>query len=201
MSHFPGHPRDDPLRNLDSRGALHVGMTHMKLCALLFLAMASFATVAEARLGETVEQCMDRYGPVIERRPAVLGASDPEALVFSKSGVTVIVEYRESKAWQISYRKSKMLANEVESLVTANSGEGMWSSALKLAIGEWRISSDRARLAVLGEISGAKPGTGITELRVMTREWLAENRSAYIRKAESPLSAPERVKINPLPGF
>lgn len=173
----------------------------LKLCALLFLATTSFATVAEARLGETVEQCMERYGPVIERRLAVLAASDPETLVFSKSGVTIIIEYRESKAWQISYRKAKMLANEVESLVAANSGEGPWSGSLKLGSGEYRLSSDRSRLAAMAEIPGSKPGLTVTELRIMTREWLAENRASYLRRADAPLTAPERARINPLPGF
>jgi hypothetical protein len=173
----------------------------LKLCALLFLATTSFATVAEARLGETVEQCMERYGPVIERRSAILSASDPESLVFSKSGVTIIIEYRESKAWQISYRKVKMLANEVESLVAANAGEGPWSGSLKLGASEYRLSGDRTRLAAMGEIPGSKAGMTVTELRIMTREWLTENRAGYLRKADAPLTAPERARINPLPGF
>lgn len=174
---------------------------NLKLSALLFLATTSFATVAEARLGETVEQCMERYGPVIERRSAILSASDPETLVFSKAGVTVIIEYRESKAWLISYRKVKMLANEVESLIAANSGEGPWSGSLKLGSSEYRLSSDRTRLAAMGEIPGTKAGSSVTELRIMSREWLAENRAGYLKKADAPLTAPERAKINPLPGF
>lgn len=174
---------------------------NLKLSALLLLATTSFATVAQARLGETVEQCMERYGPVIERRSAVLAASDPETLVFSKSGVTIVVEYRESKAWLISYRKVKMLANEVESLVSANAGEGPWSGSLKLSLGECRISGDRTRLAVLTEIPGSKPGLNVTELRIMSREWLTENRSSYVQRAESPSTSPDRPKVDPLPGF
>lgn len=174
-----------------------------RLLLLAALHLGVFTTIAEARLGENMEQCMERYGPVIERRPATLAASDAEALVFSKSGVTVVVEMRQGRAWLITYRKGKMLAHEAEALVMANMADGTWSKPLKIAGGECRLLSDKSRLALTEEIPTGKGPTGgtTTEVRVMTRDWLVENRRLYLEQGLAPASGGAAPTLNPLPGF
>lgn len=147
-------------------------------------------------MGEAVEACQDRYGPIIERRASVLMASDPEALVFSKSGITVIVEFKDGVAWHVAFRHPKMDAVQVESLLLANSGSGVWSKGLKLAGMEYRLSADKLRLAAI-EPSGRM----YLAVNLMTRDWIKANREEYLRRSPNPAGPAGNPAANALPGF
>jgi hypothetical protein len=169
-------------------------MKFAALCSILFVLTCGGA--AEARVGESPEACRDRYGPVIERRTPVLSASDPEALVFSKSGITVIVEFKDGVAWHVAFRNPKMDAVQVESLLLANSGSGIWSKGLTLAGMEYRLSADKLRLAAI-ETSGRT----YMAVNLMTREWISANREEFLRRSPSPAGPAGNPAVNSLPGF
>ena len=56
-------------------------------------------TRASARLGETLDECVQRYGPMIEKRPAQLAVSDPDVMVFSKAGITIAIVCRAATSY------------------------------------------------------------------------------------------------------
>ena len=103
---------------------------------------------AQARIGETLEQCKGRYGPVIERRAPLMTQSDPEACVFSKDGISIIIEFRAGIAWNIKYRTLDLVPTQVNTLLKANMPEGgTWSAAYIVAEVQYRLSGDRRRTA------------------------------------------------------
>src|SRR5215204_1744652 len=98
----------------------------MKGIVLSALVVLLITAPAVARVGETLDECVQRYGPMIERRPAKLSASDPDVMVFSKAGITVAVEFKEGKAWHLTFRKTALTAGEIEAVITANAGATIW---------------------------------------------------------------------------
>lgn len=168
----------------------------MRNIRLLFL-ICVLTGSARARLGETVEQCTERYGPLIEKRQALLPQSDPETAVFSKSGVTIIVEFHKGSAWHITFRKPTLQNEEVESLLKANATKGNWSTPLLYAERDYRLSSDRNRIAVFSSADKS-----ITQLEIMLREYADQRHANYVARLRKP--APKegsKPAANPLPGF
>lgn len=145
---------------------------------LAAMALCLFCSVgtAEARLGETIAQCEARYGPVVEKRPALLKESDPEACMFSKSGITALVEFKRGIAWRILFRMIGMTTKEAETLLKANMAEGGWGPALKINGQDFRISSDRQRIAVF---TPAIEKSDVPTLEIATRDYGQANHAAY----------------------
>lgn len=83
-----------------------------------------FFLVVDARLGETFDQCVERYGSLIERQ----GSAKNPQLVFAKDGITVGINFLGGKAAQISYSKEKGCFEdaEVQQLLAVNSGGSKW---------------------------------------------------------------------------
>jgi hypothetical protein len=80
---------------------------------------------AESRLGETLEQCVQRYGPLIRRQ----GNPDNPQFIFEKDGVTIGINFLDGKAGQISYSRPggvPFLDLEVQQLLEVNSGGFSW---------------------------------------------------------------------------
>lgn len=151
----------------------------------------------QARVGETLEQCVERYGPVMDKRPSTIAGSEPELAVFSRSAITILAEFHEGVAWQISFRKTGLSPSEAEAILQAN-GKGLWSVPLKFNEQEYRISPDKKRLlTMLTDKKGV-----IGEMIIMTRECAAAIKLARDTKP-SPSSRPQEKKpaSNPLPGF
>lgn len=117
----------------------------------LITLISLFACISfvQARVGETIAECEARYGPVVERRPAMVSGSDAEACVFSKVGITIIAEYKNGKVWRLAYRMAGMDAEAIGNLLSSEVGATAWSAPLKLAGQEFRTSEDRQRVAVL----------------------------------------------------
>ena len=97
----------------------------MKSWSLLLL--VAFTSSAFARLGETLQQCEQRYG-----KPA---QSDATSLTFQKSGFFLIVYFFEGKCDKITYRKVEQNAlgkgveisdNELSQLMQLNAGGRQW---------------------------------------------------------------------------
>jgi hypothetical protein len=164
------------------------------ICAL----MTMLGTVCRARIGESLEQCIERYGPVVETRPAQLPQSDPVAAVFSKNGVTIMVEFSGSEAWRITFRKPKFSAIEMEALLAANSGANTWSPPLRFGDREYRLGSDRSRLAA----TTLAANSDISQIEILLREYAERLHANILARGFQPAAPGQaKPKANPLPGF
>jgi hypothetical protein len=167
------------------------------MCVLLALLLT--VAPASARVGETLDECVQRYGPMIEKRTAQLAASDPEVMVFSKAGITVAAEFRDGRVWRLTFRKLGLTSLEVESLVIANSGASLWGSPLKTRDKEYRMTDDKGRLAVINWDRKGMAGS----LVIMSREFAATNHAELAKRVEATgvMETGGKERINPLPGF
>jgi len=157
------------------------------------------ASQVEARIGETLAQCVERYGPVVEREPATVKESDPDQCTFTKSGITAAIEFKGGIAWRIVFRMLGMTSAEAETLLKANMPDGGWGAALKINAQEFRLSFDRRRIAVY---SPTKTKGEITTLEIATRDYATASYAAYsakVNEAVSNMKAPEAG--NALKGF
>lgn len=155
-------------------------------------------TTASARLGETLDECLKRYGPSLEKRPALLKVSDPETLVFTKAGITVAIEFRQGKAWQVTFRKPGLNRVELDAILMANAGSGSWSPPLKTRDKEYRMTDDKGRVAVINWDRKGMAGS----LTIMSRDFAAANRAEIPARVEAANGPASRGSTgNPLPGF
>ncbi len=170
-----------------------------RTASLLLLGLLSFLGTSHARLGETLAQCEERYGPVVERVPATVSASEPEACKFSKNGITILIEYKNGVAWRLLFRKVEMAGPDVETLLIANLPDGGWSIATKVAGLDYRVSPDRQRVAVHTDNRG--PGV-IDTLEIATRSFAAANHADYAQRVGEAMSTIDaRKKGIDLKGF
>jgi len=146
--------------------------------ALLLLVVMA-ALPVHARLGETLTECEGRYGQVVEKAPAKMKESDPDACLFSKSGITIIVEFKAGKAWKVLYRMASMDAGSVETLLGVESSEGGWSQPIEVGTQKVRISDDHDRLAI--HQPGRRP-EDVSTMTFVTKAFAAANREDYEAK-------------------
>lgn len=158
------------------------------------------ASPAQARIGETLEQCIERYGPVQDKVNASLADSDDgKACVFSKLGITTVVEFKGGVAWRVLFRLPGMTPTEAESLLKANIPEGGWSPSQKFDGQEFRVSADHRRIAVY---SPTKAPSEITTLVIATRDYAKASHAAYLtRMTEAQSKAKTRTTGKNLEGF
>ena len=86
---------------------------------------ARAAQGAETRLGVTFNQCVQRYGPLVQQ----LGNPDNPQFIFEKDGITIGINFLDGKAGQISYSRpagSRFSDLEVQGLLDVNSGGSTW---------------------------------------------------------------------------
>ena len=174
------------------------GMKRHQALLAMILSVGCISS-AEARLGETIAQCKDRYGPVEEKRPANVKESDPEALVFSKNGITTLIEFKKGVAWRIVFRLIGMSSLEVETLLKANMAEGGWGPALKINGQDFRISLDRSRIAVYSPVVDKND---VPALEIAAREYATANYAEYsLKTAETIGQVKEQKAGQDLKGF
>jgi len=170
-------------------------MKSLMLSGLLVLLMV---TRASARLGETLDECVTRYGPSLEKRPPLLKVSDPEVLIFTKAGITVAVEFRQGKAWQVTFRKPGLNRAELDAILMANAGSASWSPPLKTRDKEYRMTDDKGRVAVINWDRKGMAGS----LTIMSRAFAAANHAEMpVRVEASNASSASGSAGNLLPGF
>ncbi len=170
----------------------------MKLFGATCIFFAALSTTSWARIGESLAQCIDRYGPVIENRQSELPQSDPDAAVFSKNGLTVIVEFHNDKAWRIIFRKPKLSTTEVDALLSANSASESWSSPLRYGEREYRLCADKKRIS----ITRFTKGNDIAQIEVILREYSDQlHANALLPPVQPSAAESQKPKVNPLPGF
>jgi hypothetical protein len=92
--------------------------------ALIITAVAVlFTAAASARIGETYDECVARYGALREKKGSL---TNPQ-FIFEKDGITVGINFLSGKAGQLSYSKSGyFLDSGVQKLLDVNSGESKW---------------------------------------------------------------------------
>jgi hypothetical protein len=139
--------------------------------ALLALFLLALPSVLEARIGETLEQCIARYGPP-DKGPQD-SALHPAATDcgFVKDGLYVVVTVYQGKAVDIMFRKldgTPFNASEVKELLTANGGTSWMVRKVEESDKlEW-ATKDGTKLAMLGPNRNAEIGRVLT---VWTNEW------------------------------
>lgn len=147
-------------------------MNRLLPLAIIFVSVLT----SQARIGETVEECVARYGPVVERLPAKVKDSDPQACVFSKSGITIIAEFKAGKVWQHTYRMIALDDMATEKLLEAEGLDGGWSGPIKIGGQEFRGSADGKRVAVT---SYGRKTTDVGTLVVAQKSYAEANRAEY----------------------
>jgi len=166
---------------------------------IAFLLLVGCCSTAFGRLGETVAECEARYGPVIEKLPAKVKESDPEACVFSKGGISIFVEFKAAKAWKILYRMAGMDAGSAQTLLKVEAADGGWSAPVKLVNQEVRCSADHERLAIL---TLGKRLEDVSTFVFVTKSYAKANRGDYDGKlAFIPEEIKRRQEGKPLLGL
>jgi hypothetical protein len=140
--------------------------------ALLAALMLGLPSDSSARIGETLQQCIARYGQP-EDNPQE-SAVHPKATdcAFIKSGLDISVVFYQGKAVDIMFRKldgSAFNPSEVEELLKANGGSSSWNQheAKRPDQSEWK-TTDGARRATLNPNRRAETNR---VLSIWTEQW------------------------------
>lgn len=92
------------------------------LRSFIFVALITLGiNSAQARIGETFEECKVRYGAPSYRTTNIA--------CFSKSGISIVVEFYNEKADALSFTKedkSPLSKEELTTLLAASSGNAEW---------------------------------------------------------------------------
>jgi len=121
------------------------------LCRPQVLLAAFFALTVlpcQARLGETLDQCIARYGQPISAKdmPDALGVGEKEA-IFQKSGYTIVVSFLKGSAGAEEFVKqggSDLSDTERDIILQADSARGKWIKSEKSGIEEIWVREDGA---------------------------------------------------------
>ena len=141
---------------------------------VVVMASAVMAFRAEARIGETLEQCTIRYGAPVTK-------SNTNA-VFIKAGFAIAVMFYEGKVDSLGITKIEkdalgksieMSENEISQLLRANSGDRKWKEISHSFERSW-LTEDAQIVAIYG------PSTHL--LTIMTKD--SAERAAAARKTE-----------------
>ena len=151
------------------------------LCSVLF---CFGVNLARARIGETPEQCRQRYG--------VPFLSDPGHTVFRESGLIIVVTFYDEKADSVTYFKAEGDAQknslplsdaEQQAMLRANGGEHTWQklpTRSPTCRGPRTTAGSRRSTTSPRTSSGSPPGT----------PWSARPRQRGSKR-------PSRQKTNP----
>lgn len=120
----------------------------MKKYAMLLLVVLMSATLANARIGETLEQCRARYGKEIRQANGCFG--------FIKAGFFIMIQFYEEKADSIVFRKVEtnildipveISLNEIQNLLKQNGNGQTWKETNEVLIGSSWATEDGKILA------------------------------------------------------
>lgn len=160
---------------------------------LITLLMLNVA--AHARLGETVNECVKRYG-----KPSGMDEKN-STFHFTKEGIEIHVTFDGGKCVKISYQKQEMSGllrsdfdrNEVLRLLAANGGDQDWrKTSSGLIDDEW--SSEK------NDLVGMHQGVN-RRLVVMTAAWFSREKAKMNRKTEDERTAKAAAEKARLRGF
>jgi len=156
------------------------------------------ASMAQARLGETLAECESRYGPVVERVAPKLPESDKEACIFSKEGITITVEFRNGNAWRVNYRLPQQMIDPVLETIAPASG---WAPSITINGRRMMIAAtthDQVAMVVMPTRRREDPA----EITVASRAFTKANRANYEAQVASlPDVIKQRQQARPLQNF
>ncbi len=168
----------------------------MKTKSISFLLLAvSFGSLtlnAEARLGETLEQCKARYGEPVRE----MGG----AYAFKKSGLLVVAEFYEGKASGILYQSTTLDTSgrtvalsdgEIEALLKAEGGDQEWEKV--------GADSEQAIWRTSGGAVAAVYHFKKRQLTVLTQEAMERAKAAQKAKADRAAAEKNRDWLNETP--
>jgi hypothetical protein len=137
------------------------------LCGALTLVIA---TTGRARIGETLEECINRYGPPESDLEAAPYHPQAAECAFIKDGFDIAVILYKGKVADIMFRKvdgGRINDSEVDALLEANGALGWEKQPAQEARTHW-TASDGSRSATLGpNIKGERERV----LSIQTDEW------------------------------
>lgn len=148
--------------------------------AALAVAMAA-APAAEARLGESLAQCTERYGEVRATLPASVADSDPEAVRFEKGTLGIIVHFKNGVAWHVSYAQGHLSDIDKDRLLKENAPGGSWEPRFGQLVGNVFLWHNREA----GVIGCGINRRSINSLEVMTRACAEAFGRARTRRLEA----------------
>lgn len=147
------------------------------------LACAIVSTpAAQARIGETKDQCVARYGPVRSTMPSVVMESDPEAALFDYGSFGVIVHFQKGLAWHISYAQAYISDPDKQRLLKENSETGEWLPRRGELVGKIFVWNNRDA----GMVACTVNSPSLNTIEIMTRacsEAFARTRAKRIEDA------------------
>lgn len=103
---------------------------------------------AYARLGETEDQCIARYGAVVKQDQITSYGLSLPALGFVKNGYIIMVAFLSNKAGMIEISKqdgSDISENEITNFLDANSGGQKWNKQNAFSVDSNWMREDGAK--------------------------------------------------------
>ena len=140
-------------------------MLRSLLAATGLAAGLAAAPSAQARLGETLAQCTERYGQPRATLPASVGESDPEAARFEQGQLGIIVHFKDGVVWHISYAQGHLSDQDKDRLLKENVTKGEWQPRFGELLGNVFLWQNRQA----GVVACGINRKSINSLEVMTR--------------------------------
>ncbi|CAN5354753.1 hypothetical protein BH23VER1_BH23VER1_16100 [soil metagenome] len=156
---------------------------------------------SHGRIGETPDECVERYGAVVETFEARIPGGDPGGQMHRKSGINIMIEFRDGKAWLIRFENTQLNHSQQDVLLKANAGGSRWKGPVTyLGRRQWILES--------GEMHAlARPAQGRVILEVMTdaclqaRDRLRKERLALVGTDEGRILRDKLLQTSGLEGF
>jgi hypothetical protein len=128
-------------------------LSHLSRSLTLFLLLLGVANICQARIGDTLDQTIERYGKPVHK------AASNEFVMFKEGSYYVTVHFHDGKTDAINYVKAgsdtsakRVFSDaEIEMLLKINGNGQTWKgSPAKAGIQEWK-TEDGKFLAVCSE--------------------------------------------------
>lgn len=137
-----------------------------RLAALIGLTLGTLS-VAHARLGHTLKQCIDRFGEPVRKIPSSLPGADEEACVFARDNIEFIYHFQDQRAWHIAITAKQLSPLQQKQFLEENTdANNVWMPPLGEKSGTLRIwiTPGGHQWAALTEFPG------MMSLEIMTRK-------------------------------
>lgn len=131
----------------------------LTLVGVLALGLAQ----ARARIGETMDECVERYGPAYGSLPSICGRAGELCHLFKRtidSGgkiktILMKIEFIEGKAAYLRISSPAISDDDAKDLVGKSSGKSTWQSPQSISDRSYYVTDDKQRHACiyrLGEV-------------------------------------------------
>jgi hypothetical protein len=127
---------------------------------LLILAAMALALPAHARLGETEDQCIARYGaptsPAVDNNDNGVPTHE---MFFQKDGYAITVNFLNGKAGTVQFWKKDISHDDINALLEANAQGGTWAvdDSPDYSGDAWHRNDGAEARAILNDITFISP--------------------------------------------